>query len=199
MINNLPAFAPTLVPTYPSVAGLRVFIGPGTVDISGATSMFAGAFVNVSPLSITYIYLNLANGVITSNTTGFSGNVWPIAIVTTSQTEIITLADVRADVYGTTGTTGITTAADTVLTPSGTGTLPIAVGTNYVCYCTDGAIQALPDPTLLAGQWATFIKRGNGAAVTISGGISGTRYLTNQNQYIRFQTDGLAWDVVGGN
>lgn len=200
MINALPAFLPSLVPTYPSVAGLRVFIGAGTVDISGTTLFVPGAFVNVQPLAITYVYLNMANGAIASNTTGFSGNIWPIAIITTSTTEIITLSDVRPDVAGVGGGgSGISSAADTSLTLAVSGTVAIAAGTNYYCPCADGTTQTLPSAAGLTGQWITFVKRGSGASVTIAGGLGGTKYLSNQNQFIRYQTDGTAWDVSGGN
>lgn len=200
MVNNLPAFIPSLIPTYPAVAGLRMFVGAGTVDISGTTLFVPGAFVNVQPLAITYVYLNMSSGAIASNSTGFSGNIWPIAIVTTSQTEIITLNDVRPDVAGVGGGgSGITTAADTVLTLVGSGTIAIAAGVNYYCPCADGTTQTLPSPTGLGGQWVTILKRGTGSAITVLGGNSGAKFLSNQFQFIKYQTDGTAWDEIGGN
>lgn len=178
-----------------------MFVGAGTVDIAGTTVFVPGAFVNVQPLSITYVYLNMASGAIASNNSGFAGNIWPIAIITTNQTEIVTLNDVRPDVSGVGGGgSGIASAADTVLNLVGNGTIAISAGINYYCPCTDGTTQTLPTPTgLLAGQWVTLVKRGTGAAVTVMGGISGSKFLSNQFQFIKYQTDGTAWDEIGGN
>ena len=38
-----PAFRPYLIPQYPSVAGLRIFVGPGSVYINGVTVKVAQA------------------------------------------------------------------------------------------------------------------------------------------------------------
>lgn len=200
MINNLPAFVPYLDPPYPMVAGLRIFVGPGYVYISAAnaTVYWPGAFVNVAPLSITYIFLNMTTGAVQSNTSGFAGNVYPIAIVSTNQTLIFTLQDVRPDVFGAAGGGG-GGGADTVLPLTTSGTFSMTLGQSYFCPVSDGITQALPTPTGMAGQSIKYIKRGSGAAITLTGAENGTVYLSNQYQYVIFETDGTIWDNVGGN
>jgi hypothetical protein len=201
MINNLPAFVPYLIPQYPSVAGLRVFIGAGNTQVTDGNVFWPGGFINVQPLAINYIYLNLASGQVLTNTTGFTGNVYIIALVITSSTEVVSLQDVRPDVFGSTGGGGggITSAADTVVSLTTSTSVVISPGVNYFFPTSDGTTQILPSPTGLGGQWAKFLKRGAGAAITIIGGELGPWYLSNQGQYVIYETDGNLWDIIGNN
>jgi len=87
---------------------------------------------------------------------------------------------------------------DTVYALNVSGTLAIRTGVNYFCPVADGTTQALPSPTGFAGQVIRFLKFGSGLPVTITGGNSGTYYLSNQGQCVWYETDGTVWDVVGG-
>jgi hypothetical protein len=189
-----PAFRPYLIPQYPSVAGLRIFVGPGSVYINNQTVGVPGGFVPLAPLAVNYVFLNLASGVVQWGTGSFSGHVYPIAVVITNQTEIVTLSDVRGLLGDWTNLSHI----DTVQPLNVSGTVVIEVGLNYFCPVADGTTQALPNPTAFAGQKIEFLKRGSGLPVTITGGISGTYYLSNQGQCVWYESDGTSWYVIGG-
>jgi hypothetical protein len=186
-----------LIPQYPSVAGLRIFVGPGSVYVNGFTVEVQGGLVPLSPLSVNYVYLNMRNGMVEVGTGSFSGNVWPIATVITNQTEIVTLVDSRG-INGPIMDGANGHSIDTVYTLNVSGTLAIETGNNYFCPVADGTTQALPPPANFAGQTIKFLKRGSGLPVTITGGNSGTYFLNNQGQCVWYESDGVLWSVSGG-
>jgi hypothetical protein len=195
--RNSIAFRPYLIPQYPSIAGLRIFVGPGSVYINNATVNVYGGFVPLAPLAVNYVYLNMRNAMVETGLGSFSGNVWPIATVITNQTEIVTLVDSRG-INGPIMDGAHGHPADTVYTLNVSGTLAIETGNNYFCPVADGTTQALPAPGAFAGTTIKFLKNGSGLPVTITGGNSGTYFLSNQGQSVWYQTDGIVWDVVGG-
>jgi hypothetical protein len=195
--RNSVAFRPYLIPQYPSVAGLRIFVGPGSVYINNQTVNVPGGFIPLAPLSVNYVYLNMRNGMVEWGTGSFSGNVWPIAIVITNQTEIVTLVDSRG-INGPIMDGAHGHSIDTVYPLNVSGTLAIETGNNYFCPVADGTTQTLPPPAAFVGQTIKFLKLGSGLPVTITGGNSGTYFLSNQGQCVIYQTDGFFWDVVGG-
>jgi hypothetical protein len=206
MVNNLPAFQPVLIPPYPTTAGLRIFIGPPTANIAGAivlsnTTIFVPTqFVNVPPISTTYIYLNLSTGTIQSNQSGFITSVYPIAIVITNATEVTTLADVRPDVTAI-GGGGSGTTADTVVAYTTPQTIVLVANQNIFGTCI-AAANPLVLPTVqsfMAGQQIKLIKIDGTAFVEITGAASGTVYLSNQYQYSNFECDGSNWYCNSNN
>jgi len=95
------AFQPYLEPVYPSVAGLYVYIGAGSVASIGPTVSLPVTRLALPPNAITYIFINLATNTIQTNTSGFSGNVYPIAIASTNSLFVSNLTDARPDVFET--------------------------------------------------------------------------------------------------
>jgi hypothetical protein len=198
-------FIPTLIPTYPAVAGLRIFIGPPTGTVAGyivannVPITVPTQFVVVAPLTTTYIYVNLANGIVGSSTTGFTGNVYPIAIVTTNETEVTGLQDVRPNIFGTSGGSGggATDQVQAITTPQ---TVTIGLGTNVFATVTSAASPvALPTAVGLSGQTVRFIKTDASGSITITGAVSGTYYLSNQYQYALFESNNVNWYLIGNN
>lgn len=102
MIGFPQAFSCFLMPPYASVAGLRVMVSPGEIWLAGSTFLQVGGYVNVQASSTSYIYINTTNGQLAVNVgTGFpSSNAFPVSIVVTNATEIVTLTDARPDVFG---------------------------------------------------------------------------------------------------
>src|SRR5258706_8270943 len=205
MINSFQAFVPSLVPPYPTTAGLRIFVGPPTGAIAGFVTVGANTiavptgFVNVTALSTTYVYLDMAVGAVRSNNSGFAGSFYPIAIVLTNQVEIVTLLDVRPDIMiATAGGGGSST--DVVQTFTASGAISLAAGQNLVgtTIQTASALQ-LPSPAGLGGQQVKIVKIDTTGSTAIGGAAQGTVYLSNVFQYVIFGTDGLNWYVFGGN
>lgn len=206
MINNLPAFETSLIPAYPTVAGLRIFVGPPTGPIAGyvtlgtTTVAIASGFVNVTPISTTYIYLDLTIGQILSNTTGFPSGVYTIAIVTTNGTEVTGILDSRPDVTAI-GSGGGGSVNDAVLNYSSPATISINSGQSVFVTCTSGA-NPLALPTVaswMAGLSIKITKTDGTGFIGITGGINGTYYLSNQYQFWFVECDGTNWYTVGGN
>lgn len=203
------AFQPSLVPVYPTLAGLVVVINQGSVVVTGTPVTIPYTRVSVAPLSTTYIYADLTSNLLGSNTTGFTGLVYPIAIVTTNQTEVITLVDVRPDVFGGGSGGGGGSSADTVQSVNNSGGVVFPGGTNLFIKATSGAggiTQTLPTAVGLNGQTAKFIKVDAGVGVltigttggqTINGFSSVT--IFNQFQYIVVESDNSNWLIVGNN
>lgn len=209
MINNFLAFAPSLIPPYPTKAGLRIFVGSGvgfgTGPIAGyvvvGNSLVAvpADYVNVTPLSITYVYLDMATGTVRSNNSGFTGNIYPIAVVITNDTEITSLIDSRPDITTSSGGGGGGSFTDTVQAFTASGTVSIAAGQNLFGTCIGTSTLSLISPVGLAGQYIKLIKIDNSGMNTISGGIGGNYFLTNFYQYVIFESDGVSWYVIGNN
>lgn len=205
-INGYQAFIPSLIPPYPTVAGFRIFVGPptgpiaGYVPVGGNTIAVPSGFVNVTPLSITYVYLDIATGTIRSNNTGFTGNIYPIAVVVTNQTEITSLVDARPDVSLASGGGGGGSTTDVVQTFTASGSIALAAGQNLfgTTIQTASSLQ-LPSPAGLGGQQVKIVKIDTAGTTAIGGAAQGSIFLTNVFQYVVFETDGLSWYVIGGN
>lgn len=90
---------------------------------------------------------------------------------------------------------------DTVQAISASGNITSSAANNVFVTATAGASGitiAMPAATI-AGQRITVIKIDSAVgAVTITGAIA-TYYLTNQYQYVVFESDGTNWYIVGGN
>lgn len=209
-INGFQAFVPSLIPIYPSKAGLRIFIGSGTgfgtgpiagyVVVGNITVAVPAAYVDLGPQSITYVYLDFATGTIRTNTTGFSGNIYPIAICATDNVEVRTLQDVRPDIVapGTGG--GGSTGPDTVQAFVASGSVALAANQNlFGTIVASASLLQLPSPAGLAGQSIKFVKIDSTGSTTIAGGSMGNYFLTNRGQFVIYETDGSSWYIIGAS
>src|SRR5271157_2414995 len=91
---SMPAFTPQYLPPYPALAGLRVYVTGGSVIVSGVDTVIPSQYIGVPANTTTYVYVDLNLGVISTNTTGFTGNIYPVASATTNNTIITNLQDV---------------------------------------------------------------------------------------------------------
>ena len=207
MVNNLQAFVPTLVTGYPGPAGLRIQVGPpgtnlaGTISINNVLYLIPTQYVNVQQMATTYVYVELTGATIQTNNSGFTGSVWPIAIVSANMVEITNLQDVRPDLITIgTGGGGGGSSVDNVLAIAAPQTLPLALGDNLLAQVVAAANPVtLPSPVGLTGQVIKVIKTDTGASVTIHGGIEGDYFLSAQYQYVQFESNNVAWLIVGNN
>lgn len=104
-INGYPmikptAFEPYLQPPAPALAGLWLDTNPGIVWMGGNPTTIPVARVHLTASATNYVYVNLVTNTIQVNTTGFGSVIYPIAIVSTNNTQTTTVQDVRPDVYG---------------------------------------------------------------------------------------------------
>lgn len=155
--------------------------------------------MQLAPQSKTFVYLDMTTGTLRSNTSGFTANVYPIAIATTNTNEVIDLQDVRPDVPAV-ASGGGGSATDTVQAFSAPQIIVLAAGQNMfgtVVAAANGL--SLPSTTGLGGQRITLIKTDTSGFVAIAGAANGTFYLSNQWQYVSFETDGTFWYVIGNN
>src|SRR5579863_7256139 len=92
-------FMPYQQPPYPNQAGLWVQTAAGTVNINNVVETIPVARIAVAPNTTTYIYLDLTQGVIGTNTSGFISGQYPIASASTNATIVTTLQDLRPNVF----------------------------------------------------------------------------------------------------
>lgn len=207
MINNLPAFVPTLVTGYPGPAGLRIQVGPPGTNVAGVVSInntfyvVPTQYVNVSQMAVTYVYLDLTGATIQTNNSGFTGSVWPIAIVAANANEITTLQDVRPDLITIgSGGGGGGSSVDNVLAIASPQTLPLSLGQNLLATVVAAADPVtLPSAVGLTGQVIKLVKTDTGATVTVHGGVAGDYFLSAQYQYVQFESNNASWFVVANN
>lgn len=117
MITPTNSFAPSL-----SVGDgtLTVTIGSGIIYSQGSAVTFATTNVVCAANSTTFIFIDLANRVITSNTTGFVAGCYPVATAVTLTSKFSSLTDNRPDV----AYNGLEFLAAGVLSLNGTVTFP---------------------------------------------------------------------------
>jgi hypothetical protein len=95
-----------LVPLI-SVPGLNLFVNQGYVLINGGEVNFPTTLIGLLANKTTWVFINIGTSTIQTNNTGFPANSYPIAIVTTNNTGINTLQDLRPDYVVTGAVTGI--------------------------------------------------------------------------------------------
>lgn len=100
--------------------GLNLSINNGVVLINGVEVSFPNTIIGLSANSTTFIFINLGLAILQSNNSGFTGNSYPIATVTTSNTGIAQLIDNRPD-YAINSVTG---AASRFILAFGTALVP---------------------------------------------------------------------------
>jgi hypothetical protein len=108
--------------------GLRVTINEGSAVISNAVVDFPKADIALTANTTNYVYLDLALGLINKTTTGFPNGVWPICTAVTNATDVITLTDMRVDVFGSTGSSS-STALQLSNSPAPSAPSPLATAT----------------------------------------------------------------------
>jgi hypothetical protein len=102
-------FQPFQQPPYPALAGLRVQIAAGSVNIGALVMAIPAQTITATANATTYIYLNTTTGLINTNGSGFpSSGAYPIATATANATYVYTLADSRPNIFvsGTGGSGG---------------------------------------------------------------------------------------------
>jgi hypothetical protein len=100
MLSPLTALSPFIGPP-----GLNIEIYQGIVLINGGEVNFPTTLVGLSANSTTFVFINIGTGTIQINNTGFPAGNFPICVVVTSNTGIISLVDYRPD-YVITGASG---------------------------------------------------------------------------------------------
>jgi hypothetical protein len=93
MQGNTNAFAP-----YIDGGGLVLGVNGGVALISTTPTNVPAASVPLTANSTNYVQLNMSDGAIEVNTSGFTSNNYPIAIAVTGRNFISTLTDSRSDV-----------------------------------------------------------------------------------------------------
>src|ERR1035441_7649420 len=86
------------------VTGDIAFIGTTPTTISPATVLLTANTTN-------YVYVDLVAATITSNVTGFTSTMYPVATATTNGTQVTVFADVRPVAFSTSGNGGVSTSA----------------------------------------------------------------------------------------
>jgi hypothetical protein len=198
-------------PQPPAIAGFRIQIAKGSINIGSSTVVVASNTVYVTANSTTYIYLNTATGVIQSNTSGFAPTgVYPIAVASTNSSFVVTLTDARPNVFnngtgGGGGGAGVTITVVSALgaVPSLTnGTLATVTDGTTATDCTVGGGSTLVNCQYNGSTWSG-IKTGlttgvtTGASSGLQGGASSgavalsllTSCLSGQS----LQWNGSAW------
>jgi|SRR6185312_4056426 len=100
--------------------GLSITVGKAVVYINGTVTFLNTLTTVFLPAnSVNYIFLNTATVQIQSNTTGFTNQFVPIAVVTTNSSVVSLIQDYRVDVFFDSGSGGGATYSDAEI-PSGT-------------------------------------------------------------------------------
>ena len=97
---SLPAFVPQYLPPYPALAGLKLYVSGGNITLNNQKAYVASQYIYLQANTTTWAYVDLTLGVLSSNHTGFPGNTYPVAVVTTNGTMMTNLTDARPDVFG---------------------------------------------------------------------------------------------------
>lgn len=91
---------------------LTLQVNGGIAAVGTTPTTLAPKTVYLSPNTTNYVYVDLSAGAISSNTTGFTNTVYPIATAVTNGIQVTNLSDVRPGAFGVTG--GVSTAAQVV-------------------------------------------------------------------------------------
>jgi len=157
---SLPAFTPYQQSNFPALAGLSVSVSGGTITISGVKTQVPSVRLSLAPNTTTNVYVDMVQGLILSTTSAFTSitnTYYPVATVTTNGTQVITLTDVRPDVFYVSG--------------AGTGTITsVSSGTGLSGGGASGGVTLALQSALPNGQTAT----------TQSTGDTTTKVATNQ-------------------
>jgi hypothetical protein len=93
--------------------------------------------------------------------------------------------------------------ADAVNNYTTSQTIVMASGLNLFGTCVGGSSGislALPSASLYPGLSVKLIKTDSGVGyVTVTGGVYGNYILSNQEQYVIFESNGTSWYVMGNN
>jgi len=109
------------------------------------------------------------------------------------------LIDARPDVVAgaSGGGGGSGTTVQAFVSPQ---TISLGAGQNLFGTCIGAASPlSVPDPSTLAGQTVKLVKIDAGSSVSVFGGVNGTYFLTNQNQYVEMESDGTNWYIIARN
>lgn len=183
--------------------GFVVTISPGSMLIAGVTTTIPPTVAVVTSGATSYIYLSLATGLVTVNTTGFPAlNAYPIATVVASTLGISSLIDSRPDIFGGGGGGG---SSESVQTASSNSNIGFGGTSNTLIQATAGAGITLTLPTAigLSGQIVRVVQvdaGSGGVTLATTGGqtISGrsTYKLTNQWQAVILESSNANWIVT---
>jgi len=165
---SLPAFNPFFFPSAPALNGLWLNVGTGQITVSGTPITIPTQRLALAANTKTYVYLDMVAGVIGSNTTGFSTNVYPVAIATTNATMVYNLQDVRPDVFG--GGSGGGGGASGTVSPNA------------------GNANAIADYPLAASS--TTVNPNPVATVDPSGNFFGASYASNGSYVVKSSLGG---------
>lgn len=210
-MTSYTAFEPSLTPqftlsAYPKLAGLQIYVQPGVITNAGVTSTYAGGYVPVTALAVTYVYFDLIAQTIGTNTSGFTPNNFPIAVVSANATQTTGLTDVRPDIFIAGAGAAVT---DGVRSVSVTGTITFGSSTNLLVKATagvSGITITLPSAVGAQGQKICLKKVDTGAgSVTVAtvsaqtiDGVS-TFVIFNLYEYVTVESDNANWFVVANN
>lgn len=93
MISPTNAFSP-----YIDGGGLFLGVTSGVALVGSTPILVPGQFVPLTSNTTNYVLLNLTSGILQVNTSGFTSGNYPIAIVTTLNTGVLSVVDARPDV-----------------------------------------------------------------------------------------------------
>ncbi|MCU1305161.1 MAG: hypothetical protein JWQ87_5445 [Candidatus Sulfotelmatobacter sp.] len=191
---QLTPFQPFQMPPYPQLAGFRVQVATGKINIGSTTTVIPATTIYVNPNSVTYIFLNVTTGIVQSNNGGFGAGIYPIAVATSNSTYVYSLVDSRPDVFNNGGSGG-----------GGTGTVtgPLsAVVPNIVCWTSPAGITigdcgyAFPLSNAALANSTLTLNTGSGLtggnAVSLGGTLTFSLLTTCSNGQV-LQWNGSAW------
>lgn len=147
---KITAFAPSLQGS-PTQAGLNVTVQSGVAVISNVPTTVPTQTVAVGANTTTYIYLDMATGLLATNTSGFAAAQYPIATAISFSSVISGLTDSRPDVFGISGAasgtvTSVTGTANQISVATGTTTPVLSLSATLVAPGTITATTSTASP-----------------------------------------------------
>ena len=152
--------------------GLSVTIEQGYIQVGGLSLFVPRTIVSLAANATTYIYLDSSGTISTSNSGFPAGSDYPIAVVVTGTSSVITLTDSRPDVAagggGGTGGVAIAPGGNTagVAATISTGTVILAGGNNITVSQNGQTLSIVGNAGSGSGQFSAGISGGNTSGVT---------------------------------
>src|ERR1035438_9988074 len=167
LVLTVAAFAQS-TPFAPSGGSQNLFVNVngGIASIGTSPTVIPATAVFLQASTTNYIYVNLVAGTITSNTTGFTNTMYPVAKAVTNKTQVVTLTDFRPAAFFPSGI-----GSETPLTTGTSGTL-VAPRAYFVC---TGTCTVTPPAPAKGYEFCVMNDDNVGTVITLAG-ITGVQY-----------------------